>query len=295
MHPQDAIFTVCHRMPFWKVEAFVRSLRQTNFAGRTVFFCSFIDGSTQRELLKASIEISRFWFLGKHVRQRLAQPWWLWRAIFARPLPQWLRDLLSRRVLHLFYLRHLLYLRFLEKNPGIQRVLMCDCRDLYFQDNPFAGWGGEGLHAFEEYASVPIGRCECHQRWITQLAGASTLQRLSGFPRVCAGTIMADRDSAIVFLKEMVNMICSALSLSQHDGDQGLFNILVHDRRTPNIKVHRNGESSVLTIGDMPDEIITTNRENFVVRSDGSRIPILHQYDRKPDIAEPLWQKIGLQ
>ena len=92
----------------------------------------------------------------------------------------------------------------------------------------------------------------------------------------------------------MVRMTYSALSLRPYDGDQGLFNILVHDRRIPDIKVHRNGLSSVLTIGGMTEEVLTTDSENFVIKSDGSRIPILHQYDRKPEIAGPLLRKIGL-
>lgn len=294
MPPQDAVFTVCHRMPFWKIEAFVKSLRRTGYSGRTIFFGSLLTRSTEQRLLASGVEIEHFLFLARHVRQRLAQPWNFWRGYFALPQPDWLRDLVARRVLHLFYLRHLIYLRFLERNPGIKRVLMCDSRDVYFQGDPFSDWPGPGLHAFEENRSILIGSCPHHKRWITLLAGPQILEEVSKFPRVCAGTILADRDSAIIFLRKMVEMTYTALSLEPHDGDQGLFNILVRQNRVSNIVVHGNGESSVYTDTGMPCEIVPTDKDGFVVRADGSRVPILHQYDRNPEIAKPLLAKLGL-
>ncbi|MEI6491865.1 MAG: hypothetical protein WCO94_04885 [Verrucomicrobiota bacterium] len=281
-------------MPFWKVEAFVKSLRATGYAGRTVFFASLLTRSTEMELLASSVEIERFLFLGRHVRQRLASPWSLWRKYFALPQPEWMRDFVARRVLHLFYLRHLIYLRFLERNPGIQRILMCDCRDVYFQRDPFTDWPGPGLHAFQETESVSVGECEHHRRWITLLAGEDILEQLSEFPRVCAGAILADRDSAIAFLTKMVEMTYSALSLEAHDGDQGLFNILVRQNRIPNIVVHRNGESSVYTHPGITSEAVRSDRDGFVIRPDGSPVPVLHQYDRNLEIAKPLLRKLGL-
>lgn len=282
-------------MPFWKVEAFVKSLRKTGYSGRTVFFGSLLTRSTEQELLASGVEVKRFLFLAKHVRQRLARPWSFWRGYFALPQPEWLRDVVARRVIHLFYLRHLIYLRFLERNPGIRRILMCDCRDVYFQRDPFSDWPGPGLHSFEEDRSTLLGQCQHHRRWITLLDGPATLERLSSEPCVCAGTVMADRDTAILFLSKMVAMTYEALSLEPHDGDQGLFNILVHERRIPGVVLHGNGNSSVFTMGSLPSQTICTDAEGFVVRSDGSRIPILHQYDRKPEIAKPLLEKIGLR
>jgi len=294
MKSNDAILTVCHRMPFSKTAAFVKSLNATEFAGQCHFFCSFCDDETVENLRRSNIDIHAFLFLARHVRQRLATPWPLWRRFFAVPQPQWLADAVSRRVLHLFYLRHLLYLRFLEQSPNVSRVLMCDCRDVYFQTDPFRDWPGDGLHAFEEDRTTLIGDCEHHRRWISQLAPPGTLEKLTHFPRVCAGTIMGDRHSAIRFLRKMLEMTYAADSLEPQDGDQGLFNILVHERRIEEIVVHRNSESSVSTIGGTLGEKITTDSEGFVTCPNGRRVPILHQYDRKPDIAKPLLARLGL-
>jgi len=290
----DAIFTICHRMPFWKVEAFIRSLQRTGYAGRTIFFGSLLSRETQNALLASGVEVQRFLFLGRHVRQRLARPWNFWRVYFKLPQPYWMRDLVAHRILHLFYLRHLIYLRFLERNPDIERVLMCDCRDVYFQTDPFADWPGSGLHAFQEHESVSIGQCDHHRRWITLLAGTQTLERIAENPRVCAGTIMADRESALAFLTKMVEMTYGALSLEAHDGDQGLFNVLVYQKLIPDIVLHRNGTSSVYTCSGMPDENVSTDGEGFITRLNGSRVPILHQYDRNPEIAAPLLKHTGL-
>jgi hypothetical protein len=294
MKSNDAILTVCHRMPFNKLEPFVKSLELTSYTGRTVFFSSFLHSDTRKKLEACKVEIQPFHFLARHVRQSLAKPWSFWRRVFSLPLPSSLIDLLCYRVLHLFYLRHLLYLRFIEATPSIERVLMCDCRDVYFQKDPFSDWPGNGLHAFEEDRHLLIGDCPHHQRWVSLLAGKETLQRLGQLPRVCAGTIMADRDSALCFLRKMLELTYSARSLEPHDGDQGLYNILVHERLIPNISIHQNGQSSVLTVGGMPDEYLQTDADSYVIRSDQSRIPILHQYDRKPEITNPLLAKIGL-
>jgi len=291
---QDAVLTVNHRMPFWKVEAFLKSLNRTGYNGRTVFFTSLLSRSTEHKLLASGAELHRFIFLSRSVYQRLSKPWPLWRRLFAIPQPQWLSDFVARRVLHLFYLRHLLYLRFLERNSGIERVLMCDSRDVYFQCDPFSDWPGNGLHSFEEHRSISIGHCDHHRRWISQLAGEKTLDRLSGLPRVCAGTILADRESALIFLRKMLEMTYDALSLEPYDGDQGLFNILIHERRVPGIVVHKTDASSVYTIGGMPEERIETDNEGFVLCANGHRAPILHQYDRKPEFALSLLAKVGL-
>lgn len=290
----DAVLTVCHRMQYAALYPLLHSLRLTGFSGETVVFASLLNKQTIWKLRQYNCDIHPFLFLNRHVRQKLARPWCLWRTLFSIPQPQFCRDFLSRRVLHLFYLRHLLYLRFLESNPQIERVLMCDARDVYFQSDPFKNWPGPGLHAFEEDRSIKIGDCPHHKRWISTLQDEDTFMRLREFPRVCAGTIMADRDSAMAFLREMAQMTYAAQSLDPHDGDQGLFNILVHNRRIPNIQVHMNGESSVFTIGGMPNENIRTDSDGFVVNKEGNRIPILHQYDRKPEIAGPLLQKLRI-
>jgi len=293
MSQQDAILTVCHRMPFWKVEAFVKSLRQTGYSGRTVFFGSFLNRETEKALEASGVEIEKFWFFGRHVRQCLSQPWKFWRIYFAISQPIWLRDMVARRVLHLFYLRHLLYLRFLERNKEIERVLMCDCRDVFFQRNPFSDWIGNGLQAYAEDESILIGDCKHHRRWIKSLADEETLLKLNSFPRLCAGTIMADRNTAITMLKTLVKMTLDCSSLEAFDGDQGLYNILVHEKKIPGIRVFPNGVSSVFTAsGNL--EKFCINREGWLSRNDGNAFPIIHQYDRSPLLTSLLLSKICL-
>lgn len=284
----DIVLTVMHRMAWKSAKPFLLSLRATDFDGKVVIFSSMMSGSARQELENLGATVVPFLFLARHVRQRLAKPWNLWRRYFALPQPQFLKDAASHRILHLFYLRHLIYLRFIESNASIGRVLMCDCRDVYFQRNPFANWPGDGLHAFEEDTNILIGEDAHHRRWITQLAGPNVLEELSDKPRVCAGTILGDRESAIRFLRDMVDMTYKAKSLEPFDGDQGLFNILVHKVRPSYVIQHQNGSSSVYTVGSMPNEKLITDTDGYILGGDGRRSPILHQYDRKPEIARVL-------
>lgn len=290
----DAILAVLHRMPLKSTEAFLMSLKATGYKGRIVFFTSMISPDTRNGLQRLGVEVVPFIFLGRHVRQRLARPWPIWKGYFSLPQPRWLKDFVSHRVLHLFYLRHLLYLRYIERTPQIKRVLMCDCRDVYFQSDPFTNWPNKGLHAFEEDRNILIGQCEHHRRWLSQLAGPKMLENLALKPRVCAGTIMADNASAMAFLRDMLSMTYSARSLEPFDGDQGLFNILVHKVQPPYVIKHTNGSSNVFTVGSMPDENIKMDEQGFILGNDGTRSPILHQYDRKPEIAKALLDHLEL-
>lgn len=290
---RDAVLTVAHRMHLPQLFPLIASLRATGYSGRIIVFASFLSRSTQQGLKRFGCHIIPFFFLGRHVRQPIAQIWFLWRTVFRLPLPPLLKDTIAHRVFHLFYLRHLLYLRFLERNPSLERIVMCDARDVYFQRNPFSCWPGSGLHAFAEDSSIRIGDCPHHKRWIKTLSNETTFRELTDLPRVCAGTILADRTSAISFLKKMLDLTFSARSLEAHDGDQGLYNILVHQNLVDGITVHSNGTSSVFTIGGIARERICTDAEGFVLGKDQSRVPILHQYDRKPEIASVLLAKLS--
>jgi len=294
MTKNDIVLTTIHRLSFSKVQPFFSSLFRTGYSGKLVVFSSSVDLMSKQLMEDSGAQVTPFLFTGRHVRNSLARPWTCWKLLFKILPSEEVRRSIARRVFHLFYLRHLLYLRYLEQNSEIQRVLMCDSRDVYFQENPFSDWPGTGLHAFEEDRSIEIGDCPHHAKWIRTLSGESMFERLRNLPRVCAGTIMADRDSAICFLKQMLKLSYSAQSLEAYDGDQGLYNILIHERLIPNITTHENAISSVLTIGSMPSESLRVDESDFLIRGDKSRIPILHQYDRNPDITIPLLRKLDL-
>lgn len=293
MQTQDAVLTVAHRMPYAQMDAFVRSLKATGYAGRTVFFCSLTDGETLRKLREQGVEVVEFFFCARHVRQPLARFWPVWRWLFSLGLPGAVQDFMCRRAMHLFFLRHLLYLRYLEKNPGIGRVLMSDCRDVYFQGDPFSDWPGPGLHAFEEDRSTLIGQCRFHREWLGEFGGAATLDRLAGEARFCAGTIMGDRSSVIPFLEIMVAATKLLPTFRSYGGDQGLYNILAHEGRIPHLVRHGNDESVVYTVGGVPREEVRLDADGYVVNDRGYRAPVLHQYDRRPGAAQSLLAKLG--
>src|SRR5205823_6315721 len=68
--------------------------------------------------------------------------------------------------------------------------------------------------------------------------------------------------------------------------DQGIHNYLIWSDLLPNLHVHDNGTGSVLTMGVMKPQEIHLNAEQEVVLDDGRVAPVLHQYDRHPQIVE---------
>jgi hypothetical protein len=288
----DAVLTISHRLPASKLRPFFWSLSSSGFTGILVVFSSFSKIPAPHSTYSYDLNIRKFRFFARHVKQPLARFFNLFK--FSEPyLPKRIKYFLFSNTLHLFFLRHLLYLRFLETNPQIERVLMCDCRDVFFQRNPFSEWVGNGLQAYAEDEKILIGDCPHHKRWIKSLAGEETFSKLSFFPRICAGTIMADRESAITMLRTMMQMTIDCRSLEAFDGDQGLYNILVYERRLPGIRILSNGAGSVFTASDSLENFYI-NHEGWISRDDGHIVPIIHQYDRSPFLESSLLSKIGL-
>ena len=210
--------------------------------------------SVDLQLQRWGAQVETFHFRGKHVRNRLG-------ATLA-DLASNLRELpvgntgnsdWPTACLHLFYRRHLLYLEFLQRyGAQDERFFLSDCRDVFFQRDPFSWKQTAGLHLFLEADASRIGTCPHHRRWIASQFGESVLNELSPEVVSCAGTVFGDRTGLSNYLREMIRLTMQAKSLREADGDQGLHNVLVrkhsasyHDSRQPTRASHdRRGDES---------------------------------------------------
>jgi hypothetical protein len=201
---------------------------------------------------------------------------------------------LAHYVFHLFYRRHLLYLDFLEASGDrYSRFFLTDCRDVFFQANPFAWRQSAGLHAFLEDASFKIQDCPHHVRWLSSLFDSKTLAKLGRKTISCAGTIFADGPSLRRYLERMISLAMRAKSLQEFDGDQGLHNFLVHERLIPNITIHENTHGPVLTLGRVSSSDLIFNSDGVIINKLGDVPLVLHQYDRIPMLREALLSRLS--
>jgi len=289
----NVILTTIHRLPAAAVAPFFLSLRRFDFSGEIVVFASGVDPESVLQLEHWGAQVKHFRFRGQHVGNRLARLWPIWRLAFASAMPEAAKHALAHQVFHLFYRRHLLYLEFLEQSgEKYERFLVTDCRDVFFQKDPFAWPQAEGLHAFLEEESSRVGRCPHHIRWIGSQFGEEVLRSLWNETVSCAGTVFGDRASLRSYLRKMIHLTMRARSLREADSDQGLHNVLVRREQPPNLTLHENRRGPVMTVGPMKIDDLRFNPDGWVTNEADEIVPVLHQYDRIPELSEMLLGRI---
>jgi hypothetical protein len=286
MASRDLILTTLHRVSFESVAAFLLSLKRTGYSGQVVAFVSAMEEESVARLRSSGISIEPFRFHGRGVRQRLARPWGLWRGVFASGLSPAMKERLAHLVFHLFYRRHLLYLQYLRRHGAeYDRVFLTDCRDVYFQTDPFSWEPERGVHFFLEETPNKIGQCPHNRRWISSQFGREMLDQLKDETVSCAGTTFGDIASLSEYLSLMVSVSMKALSLKEHDGDQGIHNFILKTQQLRSkVIVHDNREGPVMTLGVMRMADVRFNAQGLVVNAAGQVVPVLHQYDRIPEL-----------
>jgi hypothetical protein len=295
MPTRDVILTTLHRVRADYAANFIHSLRRTGYAGEVVIFASCMSDETIAELQRQGVTVVRFHFRGKFINQRLARLWPLWRWIFARNLSLATKEKLAHAVFHLFYRRHLLYLQYLrEHRAQYDRVFLTDCRDVYFQSEPFA-WNPRGLHLFLEESRYRIKDSPHNSAWIRSQFGAEAFEQMKEEFISCAGTTFGDIHAVLEYLETMIRFTMKARSLQYPDGDQGIHNYLLRTKHLPGVTVHENRRGPVMTVGAVLPDVVRLNSAGLVLNDDGEVTPVLHQYDRIPHVQKILLERLDTQ
>ena len=173
-----------------------------------------------------------------------------------------------------------------------EKVFLTDCRDVFFQSDPFAWSQSPGLHVFLEENAKNIGECEFNGRWIRNLFGEAAFQELATRTVSCAGTVFGDEQAVIDYLRRMVRTTMQVRNMRLIDGDQGVHNYLVHTGRLSNLTIYPNRQGPVMTVGPMKFSDLRTTPEGRILNEVDEVPPVLHQYDRIPELTEVLLSKI---
>jgi len=294
MADRNVILTTVHRVGFDHAQYFLSSLQRTGYRGDIVMFASGMDAVSISKLRSLGVRVVPFHFYAKGIRQRLWKAWPLWRAFFKSPAPRAAKEKLAHLTFHLFYRRHLLHLEFLRKNKNnYDRVFLTDCRDVYFQADPFSWAMAPGIHFFLEDQANKIGDPgPHHQLWIESQYGPEVFQELKTETISCAGTVFGDVAGAIDYLSEMVAQAMNARSLREPTGDQGLHNYILRKKPLPRTVLHDNLHGPVMTLGALKAEDVRLNGQGLVVNCEGHVPPVLHQYDRIAHVEKLLLQRL---
>ncbi len=269
-------------------------LKHAGYTGHLVVFASAVGDEVCAKLRELEATVVPFHFFGKGERQPLARLWPLWQWYFSSRASQAAKEKLAHRVLHVRYRRYLLYLQYLrEHGERFDRVMLTDAKDVYFQIEPFS-WNPEpGIHFVLEEAQVRIGHCPLHRLWLGCQFGEDYVERHAGETVTCSGTIFGDTASTLKYLECMVATMMKARNLAKiYGGDQGIHNYLLLEKLLPNGVVHPNRRAPVLTLGMMRWDQVQLNQEGFVVNETGAPVPVLHQYDRIPELKNHLLARL---
>ncbi|MGH8023177.1 MAG: hypothetical protein ACRED1_06330 [Limisphaerales bacterium] len=293
----DVILTTVEGVGFDYFAPFILSLKRTGFRGQLVVFAGALDDRTITKIRDHGAFVVRYPFVPKWVREALFWPVWpAWSRFFSRCRLTAITEKLAHWTLPLIYRRHLIYLQFLRgRRHEFGRVFLSDARDVFFQVDPFSWQPGPGLHCFLLPHGNTIQSEQLRINWDQNQFGRTDPRPHLDKGVACAGTTFGDTESVIQYLSQIVSFSLRARKLRKVKvGDQGVQNFLICEDILPATTLQPNEGGPVLTTYRMTMDDIVLDKDGVVVNDRGRVIPVLHQYDRIPELKKHLLGRLQI-
>lgn len=173
------------------------------------------------------------------------------------------------------------YARLIRSRPTLRSVLLTDVRDVVFQASPFSP-PVTTLEVFVEDETNGLGQNAFHQKYLRALSGVEAAALLADRPCLCAGTLIGPADDIARLCRLILTL--GAIPRSSVGGGFGV------DQASLELAVHqgligadiRPNFSRVATLGCALDGVSV--KDDRILNPDGSASPIVHQYDRHPEL-----------
>ena len=293
---RNLVLGVVRGYSFEQLQPFVCSLEHTAFNGDLVLLWNSLSPETQKVLQSHGVKLVHFPYRSSGTLNSWSRFW----PLLAPIVRLWPDSGLARKILksivHFMYVRFFVCRDFLVSNQEVyQNVLITDVRDVIFQADPFFGFKN-GLMVFEEDARLPLAEEKmCNAPWVEETFGPEALSQIGRYPILCAGTTIGDVPSMIHYLTLFEKLLCRVNKIA-NGGDQGIHNYLCRHIMKTKAVVSKNGDGPILTmVPSLKMGVDFSVSENgLVLNSNGSLVPVLHQYDRHPDLAASLiWKFVN--
>ncbi|WP_300527726.1 hypothetical protein [Maricaulis sp.] len=199
----------------------------------------------------------------------------------------------KRSDVHIVTRRFAYLLSMLELKRDWGRVFTCDVRDVMFQASPFSLPVEHELEVYQEREIGTLAEHSASKKWTRRAYGADAFARIKDQPALCGGAMLGTRAALARLVRAMLNLnlIPRSAVASAFGADQAALNLAVHDGLVE-AKVVANHER-VSTIGAHLDAL-TITRDDRLVRPDGFMPPVIHQFDRDPDLTAAVERQTGL-
>lgn len=173
------------------------------------------------------------------------------------------------------------YARLIRSRPTLRNVLLTDVRDVVFQASPFSP-PVTSLEVFVEDEAHALGQNVFHLKYLRALAGAEAAATLADRPCLCAGTIVGPAEDIARLCRLILTL--GAIPRSSVGGGFGI------DQASLELAAHqgliatdiRPNFSRVATLGCTLEGVRVQG--DRILNPDGSASPIVHQYDRHPEL-----------
>ena len=187
--------------------------------------------------------------------------------------------------------RYEIFSKYLE-NKDFNNILLCDSRDIYFQENPFKfNYNGPINFFLEDYK---IKDCPYNSNWIIKSYGKTEYNLICNKTILCSGTVLGEHKKIIEYLDLMKGYISKfkykkrlkyfLTFRTDPDGrgcDQGHANYLVHKSIINETSFYSNGTGPVATVFYLKK--IKFDNESRLINELGDPYLIVHQYDKRWD------------
>jgi hypothetical protein len=288
---KNLVLTSIHKLNFSDLSPFFDSLKKYSSSIDVCAFCGSVNPEIKQRIKSCGSQVQHFSYFDIRSRQPLLMFWPILRPIF-QGLDFSGKCQLAKRVFHIMGARFVHYYEYLTLHwEQYDYVMLTDSRDVYFQRDPFQEITGGGVHVYLEADSQRIGTCRNNIHMVANTYGREILEKMHNYPVSCAGTIIGNTSSMLLYLREMILEMSRAVKMVS-GSDQAAHNYIVHNQLVDDIHVHDNYTGSVFTAGCEPALEIRQNAEGEVIRKDGLPYPILHQYDRHSCLRETINNKV---
>ena len=193
------------------------------------------------------------------------------------------------------------YLDYVRAHPGYDLVLWSDFRDAFFQRNPFDDFFGDAqgkdLLFFGEHTVRPLsatsGRGLFTRAWVEGCYGKVLTPDVTpeGAPVLCSGNVMGTGAAVLAYLEAyLANVDAQDGRANWHCWrdygiDQGHHNYMAYVKYPKHkFAVAPYDAGPAYTAGQVMHvpEDLKRDAAGYVLRADGRRAALVHQYDRHP-------------
>ena len=186
--------------------------------------------------------------------------------------------------------RYKYFLEILKKNNNYNKVFFCDCRDIYFQSNPFEYEYKGGINFFLE--DIKINKCKYSKIWINKTFGQKVYRELSNKTICCGGTVLGTYDNMIKWLNLMDMLISKypykkrlkyLLTFRRDKGGRGCDQAhgiyIAHKNYFKDSFLYSNKEGPIATAFYLKQ--IKFNEKSQLINDLGVPYSVVHQYDKR--------------